>query len=109
MQQTLLLTLQGPRRKLDLELPADVPVSDLLPLLQQVCGTSADSDRWALSRLASGRPLQATQTLLENKVLDGEVLVLHQENVPVEPRPARRRAVPAVPSQGGSILITWEQ
>lgn len=109
MQQTLLLTMQGPRRRLDLELPADVPVSDLLPLLQQICGDSAGSDRWSLSRLTSGRPLQAAQTLLENKVLDGEALVLHKESVPVEPRPAKRQTVPARTSQDGAILITWEQ
>lgn len=109
MQQTLLLTLQGPRQRLDIELPGDVPVNDLLPLLQQICD-AASNDRWAISRLKTGKSLQNAQTLLENKVLDGEVLVLHKAGNPVEPRPARRLAAPAKPTtQNGSIIITWEK
>lgn len=109
MQQVLLLTVQGPRRRLDLEVPADVPVSDLLPLFQQICGDSAGNERWSLSRLTSGRPLQAAQTLLENGVLDGEVLALHKEGVLIEPRPVKRQAAPARASLDEAILITWEQ
>ncbi|HEX7736280.1 MAG TPA: EsaB/YukD family protein [Ktedonobacteraceae bacterium] len=109
MQQTLLLTLQGPRRRLDIELPGDVPVSDLLPLLRQICGDAAGGDRWSLSRQTGGRPLQAAHTLLDNKVLDGEVLVLHKEGTPLEARSAKRQAAPALQTQGGSIRITWEK
>lgn len=110
MQQTLLLTLQGPQQRLDIELPGDVPVNDLLPLLQQVCDVAASDDRWAISRLKTGRSLQAAQTLLENEVLDGEVLVLHKAGEPIEPRPARRLAAPTKPTtQNGSIIITWEK
>ena len=109
MQQTLLLTLQGPRRKLDIELPGDVPVSDLLPLLQQICGDSIDVSRWSVSRLMTGKSLKAANTLFENKVLDGEVLLLHKEGSPVGSRPAKRQDVPATYTQGGSITVTWEK
>lgn len=109
MQQTFLLTLQGPQRRLDLELPGDVTVSDLLPLLRQLCGDPADNGKWSLSRQVSGKPLQAALTLLDNKVLDGDVLVLHKEGAPPGARPARRQAEPVTRGQSGSIVITWEK
>jgi hypothetical protein len=109
MQQTLLLTLQGPRRKLDMELPGDVPINDLLPHLQQICGDALDNGTWLISRLTTGKPLQTAHTLIDNKVLTGEILVLHKEGSPIRPLLATPQRVPATPAPGGTITITWEK
>lgn len=87
MQQTILVTVQGTHRKLDLELPGDVPISELLPLLREMCNDSAEfaaeaeqaSVSWMVQVATSSKPLQATLTLLENSVLDGDVLLLLAE------------------------------
>lgn len=109
MQQTLLLTFKGTKHTLDLEVPGDVAVSNLLPFLLRLCGDSEDGGKWLVSRQTSGRPLQAANTLFENKVLDGEILLLHKEGTPVEVLRPKRQAVPATYAQRGSIMVTWER
>ncbi len=114
MQQTLLVTVQGTRRKLDVELPGDVPVGELLPLLLQMCGMSrSDPDKWAVSLSGTGRLLQARRTLFENRIFDGAVLLLRRADVALSrgesPRREARQEIPASVVQSGSIKITWER
>lgn len=114
MQQTLLVTVQGTRRKLDVELPGDVPVGELLPLLLQMCGISRpDPGRWAVSLSGTGRVLHARRTLFENRVFDGEVLLLRRSDVALSrveaPRQEERQEALAPGPRGESITITWER
>lgn len=114
MQQTLLVTVQGTRRKLDVELPGDVPVGELLPLLLQMCGISdADSGRWAVSISGTGRVLQAKRTLFGNRVCDGEILLLRRAEAAVNrakaPRQERVQETFTPRPRGESITITWER
>jgi hypothetical protein len=114
MQQTLLVTMQGARRKLDVELPGDVPVGELLPLLLQMCGIAdADPGRWAVSVSGTGRVLQAKRTLFGNRVRDGEILLLRRAEPAMSHREASRHEraqEPLVPRpRGESITITWER
>jgi type VII secretion integral membrane protein EccD len=68
----------APRRRIDLSLPADVPLAHMLPTLLRAAGENlADAglahSGWALQRLDDA-PLDPTQSLAALRVLDGEVL-----------------------------------
>jgi type VII secretion integral membrane protein EccD len=74
------ITLVAPRARVDLALPADVPLADLLPTL---LGYASDSrsgepvvpEAWALSRLG-GVALDSSRTPAQLGVHDGELLYL---------------------------------
>ena len=40
---TLLITVIGPQKSIDLQVPGELPISDLLPLLLEVCCTPAET------------------------------------------------------------------
>ncbi|WP_242891577.1 type VII secretion integral membrane protein EccD [Actinomadura litoris] len=70
----------APHRRLDLSLPADVPLSHMLPTLLQVAGQRlADAglahSGWVLQRLEEA-PLDESQSLAAQTVRDGEILYL---------------------------------
>jgi hypothetical protein len=114
MQQTLLVTVQGARRKRDVELPGDIPVGELLPLLLQMCGISeTNPGRWAVSVFGTERVLQAKRTLFENRVRDGEILLVRRAEPAVSrreaPRQERVQETFAPRPRGESITITWEK
>jgi type VII secretion integral membrane protein EccD len=72
------VTIVAPRRRIDLSLPADVPLAHMLPTLLRAAGENmADAglghSGWALQRLDDA-PLDPAQTLSALRVLDGEVL-----------------------------------
>jgi type VII secretion integral membrane protein EccD len=73
------LTVLAPRRSVDVALPADVPVAELVPMVLELVGEPARTDGvrgpepWRLSGIAGG-PLPAAATLAELGVLDGEHL-----------------------------------
>jgi type VII secretion integral membrane protein EccD len=72
------VTIVAPRRRIDLSLPADVPLAHMLPTLLRAVGENmADAglahSGWALQRLDDA-PLDPAQSLGTLKVLDGEVL-----------------------------------
>jgi type VII secretion integral membrane protein EccD len=73
------VTIVAPRTHLDVALPADVPLIDLLPTLLDLAGGATDEaarrDGWSLSRLDSGE-LDSSRTPAQLKVYDGEVLFL---------------------------------
>jgi hypothetical protein len=66
----------------DLQLPAEVPVAELIPLLLEALHlvtppvAPAEVARWGLGRPNALVPLRATDTLQSAGVLDGEELVL---------------------------------
>ncbi|MCZ9340572.1 EsaB/YukD family protein, partial [Streptomyces sp. TRM76130] len=74
------LTVRAPRRTIDLAVPSDVPVADLLPTVLRYAGegveeTGLDHDGWILQRLG-GRPLDEEATLASLGLTDGEALHL---------------------------------
>ncbi len=74
------VTIAAPRRRLDVALPENVPVAELLPGLLRHAGEGlADEGEahggWVLRR-PDGSPLEASRTLQSQNVRDGEVLHL---------------------------------
>ncbi|MET8942590.1 type VII secretion integral membrane protein EccD [Streptomyces sp. NPDC004542] len=82
------LTVRAPAKTVDLAVPADVPVADLLPALLRFAGeeleeNGLDHGGWVLQRLGE-RPLDDEGTLESTGLTDGEVLYLrpHAEELP---------------------------
>ena len=72
------ITIVAPRTRMDLALPSDVPLADLLPTLLRYAGEDLADEGvrhggWALSRLG-GAPLDGGRTAAQLGVRDGEVL-----------------------------------
>lgn len=123
--QTLLVTVRGPRRSADVELPGDIPLSDLLPLLLEMCGppgVAAVNTRniraaWCLKLVNAAEPLKTSLTLIDAQVLDGAVLVLQEimalpQPVPqVQQQPYREfKPRTILPGQStGGIGVVWEK
>ncbi|GAC1344445.1 MAG: hypothetical protein NVSMB27_05420 [Ktedonobacteraceae bacterium] len=96
---TILITINGPRRSVDLEIPGEIPISELIPALLEICGpqplqlTQPTSFLWASWGV---RPIEGTQTfapnrsLIEAGVLDGAVLVL--QNIDARTKPGEYKA-----------------
>jgi type VII secretion integral membrane protein EccD len=79
----------APRTRVDVALPVDVPVLDLMPLLLEMVGERHDggavADDWRLERVGAG-PLEAARSLRSLDVLDGTTLQLSSSSsVPPEP------------------------
>ncbi|MEU3513573.1 EsaB/YukD family protein, partial [Streptomyces longwoodensis] len=82
------LTVRAPSVSVDLAVPADVPVADLLPTLLRYVGeegeeSGLDHAGWVLQRLGDG-PLDEETTLARSGLVDGDVLYLrpHTEALP---------------------------
>jgi hypothetical protein len=79
---TLLVTVRGPFKTIDLELPGDVPAGDLIPLLLEICGPQEYDGKKVLQAPVSLQvegahaPLLSDRTLIDADVCDGAVLVL---------------------------------
>ncbi|WP_131739491.1 type VII secretion integral membrane protein EccD [Actinomadura roseirufa] len=72
------VTIVAPRRRIDVSLPADVPLAHMLPTLLRAAGEDlADAglahSGWALQRL-DGNPFDASQTTAALGVRDGDIL-----------------------------------
>lgn len=83
------VTVVAPRTRIDVALPADVAVSDILPLVVDMAReTSSDGGSrhggWVLAKLGDSTPLEASRTLASLGVVDGELLQLRRrsENPP---------------------------
>jgi MinD-like ATPase involved in chromosome partitioning or flagellar assembly len=75
---SVLVTVQGPEQRVELQLAADRPVMELLPLLVGVCAGSrqeAEEAQWELAPLG-GLAFDGGRTLLEVGVVDGALLHL---------------------------------
>lgn len=101
----LLVTVVGPAGRLDLAVPAEVPVGALLEPLAEAHGATGPAPAtggWSLRPLG-GDPLRAGASLLAAGVRDGDVVVLGPGDRPVvepAPSPPRRRA------GGGPVATT---
>ncbi|MDO3701473.1 type VII secretion integral membrane protein EccD [Micromonospora sp. C28SCA-DRY-2] len=72
------ITIVAPRTRMDLALPSDVPLADLLPTLLRYAGEDLADEGvrhggWSLSRLG-GPPLNGGRTPAQLGIRDGEVL-----------------------------------
>ncbi|MGK5738006.1 type VII secretion integral membrane protein EccD [Micromonospora sp. URMC 103] len=72
------ITIVAPRTRMDLALPSDVPLADLLPTLLRYAGEDLADEGvrhggWSLTRLG-GQPLDGGRTVTQLGVRDGEVL-----------------------------------
>lgn len=104
------LTVRAPSVSIDLAVPADVPVADLLPTLLRYVGEEAeeaglDHAGWVLQRLGD-TPLDEETTLARAGLADGEVLHLrpHTEALP-EAR--LDDLVDGIADTAGRRLHTW--
>jgi hypothetical protein len=82
MSTTLLITVKGPQCRVDLEVPGERPVWDLLPELLKICSTTATSTAnmspalWGLGQSDAKRCFDVRQSLQASGVVDGDVLHL---------------------------------
>lgn len=117
---TVLVTVRGPRKTVDLELPGDVPVNELVPLLFEMCGPIEDgvipTPQMPLSLRSadSNTPLASTSTLIDAQIFDGVVLVLqiNDQLARLVERPVERQFVPKSiqpSSTTGGIGVTWSK
>ncbi|WP_279102770.1 type VII secretion integral membrane protein EccD [Gordonia bronchialis] len=86
--RTIRVSVFGGRTQLDIELPVDVPVADLVPELAALISSrdivredtpdqlENKRDRWVLTRLATGAEIPADQTLDDAGSQDGDLLRL---------------------------------
>ncbi|QJY46504.1 type VII secretion integral membrane protein EccD [Pseudonocardia broussonetiae] len=81
------LTVLAPRTRVDVALPADVPVGELVPMVLELVGEPGPGRRllpWRLTGVTGG-PLHPAATLDELGVLDGELLRLGPDGAPPPP------------------------
>ncbi|MBE1590213.1 type VII secretion integral membrane protein EccD [Nonomuraea angiospora] len=82
------VTIVAPRRRVDLALPADIPLPHVLPGLLRAVGEAggdaAGPPGWVLQRLG-GAPFDLGQTLASLGVLDGELLYLRPRELTLPP------------------------
>jgi len=84
---TLLVTVRGPLKTRDLELPGDVSVRELIPLLLEICGPQEYDLKKVLQAPISLQvegmraPLSSERTLVDADVCDGAVLVLQTNRI----------------------------
>lgn len=83
---SVLVTVQGPEQRIELQLPGDRPVAELVPLLVEVCAGSqrSDGNQWELAPLG-GLAFDGARTLAEVGVMDGSLLHLRDGGLTFEP------------------------
>jgi hypothetical protein len=114
---TLLVTIRGPHKTMDLELPGNVPVDELIPLLLEICDPQTNDPQTlrqvSLSLAGTSVPLSSRTTLIEANIYDGAVLVLQTKHTPppVAERPMPQNFVPKSvqpATNTGGIGVTWQ-
>ncbi len=79
--QTFLVTLTGPQQSIDVQIPGEIPVADLLPALLPLCVPASgpvDLATWTLVLARSDKQLNLQQSLQEAGIGNGSTLVLRQ-------------------------------
>lgn len=118
MHSRLLVTVKGPQHAIDVELPGDVPVADLLPLLLDLCEVPLPRSSYKKAAPASslilerpGKLLASPCSLEESGVLDGDILSLYVGNIQPSPvRPERKMIKEIQPSEfTGGIGVSWKE
>lgn len=114
--QTVLLTLIGPARRVDLKLPAEVPTRTLLAKLLEICGPQQDQidpAQWRLVIPGKRLVLPSDRSLLDCGVVDGASLLLQdyatfatEQQRQAQAGTFRPQALPPSASTGG-IGVKW--
>lgn len=84
---SVLVTVQGPTRAIDLQLPTDIPVGELIPLLLPICMTNEENHPedhepvWVLGKEGQP-PFGMHETLMRHDITDGTTLWLTDFNAP---------------------------
>lgn len=114
---TIIITLHttGPKGSLDLELPGDVPLQDLLPELIRAVGLPSFDRRTGrpvdycleLSRPGRRRVLRDYETLSRAGVLTGDILTLRSET-PGVVRAPKRAPIISLSSRGPTAVLRCE-
>ncbi|MHA6785322.1 type VII secretion integral membrane protein EccD [Pseudonocardia saturnea] len=79
------VTVLAPRTRVDVALPADVPLGELVPMVLELVGEPGPRPvAWRLTG-ATGGPLHPAATLDELGVLDGELLRIGPDTIPPPP------------------------
>lgn len=114
--QTVLLTLIGPTHRLDLKLPAEVPIAELLPKILELCGPphlpEIEPAQWNLILFGQNTILSHTSSLLASGVVDGAILLLQDQaaSVAVQQQtqgPSFRPQALAPSANTGGIGVKW--
>ena len=116
---TILVTIRGPLKTIDLELPGDISVGELIPLLLEMCGSHENNSQalpkapTSLQVAGTRTPLPSHKTLIDADIYDGTVLVLQTSRVPstLAERPAPQQFTPKTVQPGannGGIGVTWK-
>jgi hypothetical protein len=118
--QTLLISLIGPLQQLDIQVPGDMALSDLLPALLELCvpsetDTAKETQLATWQLLYQQKPLPLERSLLDAAVVDGSLLTLQnqeeQMTQPLEPlEAAPQHFAPKTVTPGrttGGIGISW--
>jgi hypothetical protein len=77
--QTVLITIISPARRIDLKLPSEVPMGDLLPKILEMCGlrqVRIDPTLWRLVIPKRNLALPPARSLRDCGVVDGAILYL---------------------------------
>lgn len=79
------VTVVAPTTRIDLALPSDVAVADLLPMvLDMARGITQDGGSrhggWCLAKLGASQPLDPSQTLSSQGIVDGDMLQLRRRS-----------------------------
>jgi MinD-like ATPase involved in chromosome partitioning or flagellar assembly len=92
---TLVVTIAGPEKRVDLSVPAETPIGQLMPtfLSLGVVSKNGNATVYGLAR-SGGQPLPEGVTLTDCGVVDGEILNIVEVKPEVAPPPPRR-VVPA--------------
>jgi hypothetical protein len=94
------VTLITPRHRVDVALPADVPLAELVPMVRELLGTPQGPTGWRFTRI-TGAPLPPSATLDRLGVPDGELLRLGP-HVPAPAAPVVDDPVETVAARAGS-------
>ena len=113
---TILVTVMGPGRAVDLELPGETLISELLPTLLEICGPLSlrasipDAflwNVWGLRPVGSQQILQPDRSLTQAGILDGALLELQDLEALRNARPRSVFEPRTIQAQPGKIGVTW--
>ncbi len=120
VMQTLLITLVGLQQRLDIQVPGEMALSDLLPSLLELCvpavadfAKETQQGTWQL--LHQQKPLPLERSLIETDVVDGSLLILQNQEEqmtqplePIESAPPHFAPKTVTPGHtSGGIGISW--
>ncbi|WP_160118024.1 type VII secretion integral membrane protein EccD [Mycobacterium sp. MFM001] len=109
MQELRRLSIYADQARVDLSLPAGVPIATLIPPIVDILaaehGRQDEPTRYQLSR-PGHRPLEASTTLAQQAIRDGETLILTRSSIDIPP-PQFDDAAEAVSTSLATAARPW--